>query len=198
MVTWTTPRPPLLPLRRTLAAALLVLGTAVLGCTSIDGPTADVDEWKATWADRAGRMADATSAGANKVGESFGVAVDGVKAGFEEPDPKGYGRYPKQYVATIRQHMIRWERTPEDANFQFGLPEKGFMNKGILAGGEIEWQGWLVDINVETTSFAGQKRTKTYVVRMRDGGVVEVHDAQYATALRRLEPDPAPPAKRAR
>jgi hypothetical protein len=70
------------------------------------------------------------------------------------------------------------------------------MNAGILAGGEVEWQGWLVDVEIETPTFAGQKRSKAYVVRMRDGEVEEVHDARYAHALRRVEP--ASPASRSR
>jgi hypothetical protein len=52
---------------------------------------------------------------------------------------------------------------------------------------------------VETTTFAGQKRTKSYTVRIKDGEVVEVHDAAYSSALHRMEPSAAPPpARRAR
>ena len=126
-------------------------------------------------------------------------AMRALRDGFEEPDATNFGPFPKKYVGTVKRHMLRFEGVPDDANFQFGRPERGFMNDGILAGGKIAWQGYLVDLNVETTTFAGQKRTKSYVVRMKDGEVIEVHDAAYSHALRRLEPkDAPPPAKRAR
>jgi len=171
-----------------------------VGCSSIDGPTSDVDTWKADWKDRSARMADGAVRAGDAMGESVTTAYQGVREGFEEPDVTNFGPYPKEYVGTIKRHMLRFEGVPDDANFQFGRPEKGFMNKGILAGGKIDWQGYLVDLNVEATTFAGQKRTKGYVVRMKDGEVVEVHAAAYAAALRRLEPTPgaAPPARRAR
>ncbi len=192
MVMWNTPS----SRGWTSFLAACALG---LGCTSLDGPTSDVDTWKADWKDRSARMADGAARAGEAVGESMSTAYQGVRDGFEDPDQTNFGPYPKRYVSTIKRHMLRFEGVPDDANFQFGRPEKGFMNRGILAGGKIAWQGYLVDLNVETTTFAGQTRTKGYIVRMKDGEVVEVHEAAYATGLRRLEPkDAAPPARRAR
>jgi hypothetical protein len=189
MVTWHTPRC-LLPL---LASLLLLLGA---GCTSIDGPTEDVDEWEDGWKERAVKVKDGAAAGASAVGESIGTAYKGVRDGFEEPNPNGYGPYPKGYAAAIRRHMLRFEGVPEEATFQFGKPERAWINDGILAGGEIEWQGWVVDLEIGTKSFAGQLRTRGYVVRMTDGEVEEVQDADYAGMIRRLEPrEPASAAK---
>jgi hypothetical protein len=198
MVMWNTPN---YGSRARRGLSLLLLVSALgLGCSSLDGPTADVDTWKADWKDRSARMADGAAAAGDAVGESVTTAYSGVREGFEEPDHTNFGPYPKRYVRSIKRHMLRFEGVPDDANFQFGKPQKGFMNKGILAGGKIDWQGYLIDLNVETTTFAGQKRTKSYIVRMKDGEVVEVHDAAYSAALRRLEGEAnvPPPARRAR
>ena len=65
------------------------------------------------------------------------------------------------------------------------------MNRGLFQGGGIAWQGWLIDVQVETASrFEGQARTRGYVVRMREGEVIEVHNARYSAALRRVEANP--------
>ena len=48
-------------------------------------------------------------------------------------------------------------------------------------------------MEIETKTFAGQRRTKAYVVRVSNGEVVDVQDAAYATTLRRAAP--AAPAK---
>lgn len=187
MVIWRT-------LRRLLL--LLVLGLTLQGgaaCTSIDGPTEDVKTWKSSWKHRAVAVKDGAARGAEAVGDSLGTAYRGVREGFEDPEEGRYGPYPKGFAGVIRRHMLRFEGIPEDASFRFGKPEKGYMNRGILAGGEIEWQGWLVDVEVETTTFAGQKRVKPYVVRMTDGEVEEVEDGAYAGAIQRLADD-TPPA----
>lgn len=189
MVIWRTPC-----CRWSLLAALTMLA---IGCTTIDGPTEDVDTWKSSWKERAVAVKDGAATGAVVVGESIGTAYTGIRDGFEEPAPDAWGRPPSRYAERIRKHMIRFEGVSQKASFKFGKPEKGYMNAGILEGGQIEWQGWLVDVEIGTTSFTGQKRSKAYVVRMSDGEVVEVHDAQYTAALHRLEPD-SPPAARAR
>jgi len=191
MVIWHTPS----SLPALLLASCLAVGLA--GCTSIDGPTEDVDSWKSSWKNRASAVGDGASSGAKAVGSSVATAYRGVRDGFEEPEARRFGPYPKGFAEAIRRHMIRFEKVSEEASFRFGKPEKGFMNAGILAGGKIQWQGWLVDVSVVTHSFAGQKRSKGYVVRMTDGEVEEVHDARYDDALRRLsaEQEPAAVAK---
>ena len=192
MVIWRTPR----GLKALLVAPLLLLGTQ--GCTSIDGPTEDVDSWKSSWKNRAVAVKDGAAAGAAATGRAMGTAYQGVRDGFEEPDAKAYGPYPKGFADTIRRHMLRFEGTPKEASFRFGKPEKAYMNDCILAGGGIEWQGWVVDVEVTTKTFAGQARTKSYAVRMTNGEVEEVQDADYAKAsINRLseEAQPASAAK---
>lgn len=186
MVIRRTPRCP-----STLLPVWLCLLT-LAGCTSIDGPTADVDEWKSGWKDRAVAVKDGAAAGASAVGESLGTAYEGVRSGFEEPDPEAYGPYPKGFAGRIKRHMVRFEDVPDDATFEFGRPERGYSNRGILAGGEIDWQGWLVDVEIGTTTFAGQKRTNAYVVRLTHGEIEEVLEAEYAGALRRPDSETQP------
>jgi len=169
-----------------LRAIRVALACGLLsGCTSLEGPTADVDTWKASWRDRAGAVADGAVEGAQVVGDSLGTAYEGVRDGFAEPDPDGFGTYPRDYAEIVRSHMIRFEGHPETAEFRFSRPVKSYTNEGILAGGHVDWQGYVVDVKVETETFAGQMRTKSYAVRMRDGQVVEVLDSTYAGALKR-------------
>jgi hypothetical protein len=194
MVTPRTPRR-LRAARLRAARALLACGL-LFGCTSIEGPTSDVDTWKQSWKQRAGAVADGAGRGAEAVGDSLGTAYQGVRDGFEPPKPDGYGAFPEHYAAHIKHHMQRFEGTPDDASFQFGRPVRAYTNKGILAGGQIEWQGYVVDVKIETSRF-GQKRSRDYVVRMRDGLVVEVADASYASGIARVG-DASMPAAPAR
>lgn len=190
------PRTPRVPNAPRLHATRVLLACALLvGCSSIEGPTSDVDQWKQTWKERAGAVAEGAGRGAEVVGESLGTAYRGVRSGFQEPDPNDFGPYPDDYAAAVKRHMLRFEGVNENASFRFGRPVKGYSNDGILAGGEVDWQGYIVELEVETERFGGQKRTKAYVVRIRDGEVVEVLDATYAGALKRF--DASMPAARA-
>lgn len=193
MVIWHTLRSSNAALLR---AARVVLGCALLaGCTSLEGPTANVDTWKSTWKDRASAVAGGAADGAEAVGDSLGTAYEGVREGFAEPDPEGFGAYPRGYAQIVRSHMIRFEGLSETAEFRFTRPVKSYSNKGILAGGQVDWQGYVVNAEVAAEGFAGQKRTKSYAVRMRDGEVIEVLDATYAGALKQAMP--SVPAARA-
>lgn len=177
---------------------LLAAALSLCACTSLEGPTADTDTWTAEMKQGTKKVASATTRGAVAVGDSIGTAYRGVSKGFEDPADKAYGPYPHNYVATIRKHMLRFEDVPEDASFEFGKPVRSYLNKGLLRGGDIEWQGWIVDVSIETTTAFGQPHTEEYVVRMNDGDVVEVLEKAYAGALKRVEPAPAPPVPASR
>ena len=203
MVIWRTPRrslAPVLRLRSGPVPQLLLVAALAVGCTSIEGPTSNVDTWKQGWKDRASRVAEGTAAGAEKVGDSLGTAYQGVRDGFEDPDAGRFGIYPKRYATTIKRHLIRFEDVPGDANFQFGKPERAYTNKGILAGGAVDWQGYVVDVEIQTEGFAGQVRSTGYAVRLTDGEVEEVMDARFTSAIRRpdSEPKASQPAAQAR
>jgi hypothetical protein len=181
---------------RTILA--LVAALPLCGCASVEGTTADEGAWTSDVKQGALTVASATARGAVAVGGSLGTAYRGVTTGFEDPGSSGFGPQPNDYVRTIRRHMQRFEGVPETASFSFGKPERGYLNKGLLRGGKVEWQGWVVDVAIETKSAFGQPRTDEYVVRMNDGEVVEVLEARYASALRRVDRNPpSTPAARA-
>lgn len=174
---------------------VLLLAVALLcSCTSLEGSTADTTTWTSEVKEGSKKVANATARGAEAVGDSMGTAYRGVTKGFEDPRDKAYGPYPRDYVNTIRKHMVRFEDIPEKASFRFGKPEKAYLNKGLLRGGDIEWQGWIVDLAIESTTAFGQPHTDEYVVRMNDGDVVEVVEKAYSTAIRRVSQDPVPAA----
>jgi hypothetical protein len=128
-----------------------------------------------------------TARGARAVGSSLGTAYRGVRQGFQDPaNAAAYGPYPKGYASVIRKHMLRFEGVDERASFEFGEPVRSYQNKGLFRGGEVEWQGWIVDVSIHTTGAFGQPRTEAFVVRLSHGDVVEVVEAAYAGALRRV------------
>jgi hypothetical protein len=182
---------------RTLA--LVAAALLFCACTSLEGTTADTETWTDEVKAGGRKVASATARGAEAVGDSVGTAYRGVTKGFEDPADEAYGPFPHNYVTTIRKHMLRFEDVEESASFKFGKPVRSYLNKGLLRGGDIEWQGWIVDVAIETTTAFGQPHTDEYVVRMNDGDVVEVLEARFAGALKRVERTPAPtPASRAR
>ena len=176
-------------------AALLLF----CACTSLEGTTADTDTWTSEVKEGTGKVASATARGAKAVGSSIGTAYRGVSNGFEDPGSKAYGPFPKNYVAVIRKHMIRFEEVDPSAGFEFGQPARAYLNKGLLRGGDIEWQGWIVEVSIKTITAFGQTHVDEYVVRMNDGDVVEVLEARYAGALKRVTTEHKQvPASRAR
>ncbi len=180
---------------RTLLVAAFACSS--FACASLDAPIEETESWKATWKRRATSLADGASRGAGAVGESLTVAAKGVAKGFDDPDAQAWGRYPEEYPRLIQTHLLRFEGLPVKASLRFGRPVKGYMNEGLFQGGGIAWQGYLVDVTVAIPSrFEGRQRELNYTVRMRDGEVIEVHDARYTSALQRVvdEEDPGPGA----
>ena len=68
-------------------------------------------------------------------------------------------------------------RLPEHASLRVGRPRKGYMNDGLLRGGAVAWRGYLVDVEVtrRASLFGDELRTHGYVVRLRDGEIIDVH-----------------------
>ncbi len=168
-----------------LRCALLAGWLAAAGCATYSEPALEPEAWATSVKSGAVGAAHATARGAAAAGAALGTAYQGVRGGFAEPDPKGYGRHPEGFAAAIRKHMVRFEGVPEQASFRFGRPEKGYLNEGLLAGGAVAWQGWLVEFEVvRAARFESQTKPERYVVRMRDGDVIEVLRAEYAEGLR--------------
>jgi hypothetical protein len=171
------------------------IGAAALGCATYSEPALESEHWAEDVKSQASRAADATARGAAAASEAMGTAYQGVRNGFQPPDADGYGAFPRDHAAAIRRHMQHFENVPATASFRFGRPEKGYVNKGVLAGGGVAWQGYLVEVEVlAKVLFASQTEPNRYVVRMRDGDVVEVLEADYADALRWAEREARPMA----
>ena len=184
---------------RTLA--LLIAITLLCSCSTTPESPSRLEAVKTGVKHGRQRAATATVRGAEAVGESMGTAYRGVTNGFEMPEGQSaYGPYPQDYVSAIRKHMIRFEGVSESASLQFGKPVRSYLNKGLLRGGDVDWQGWVVDLTIETKTVFGQPDIDTYVVRMKDDEVVEVLPKEHAGALRRVGGDdvlaPAPAAQR--
>lgn len=179
-VTWAT---------RTLLALLLALGT---GCTSAPGagpasePEPVAPDWRGDAAQAASQMASTTARAAGATwqaartaGDKMSVAADGLRRGFARPEPDAdYGVAPgPDYATAVRSHFRHALRFPESASFRFGHPRRGYMNEGLLQGGGVAWHGYLIDVEVTRRSslFGDAVRTQPYVVRMRDGQVIDVH-----------------------
>jgi hypothetical protein len=170
-----------------------VLAAAALGCASYSEPALEAEHWAQEVKSQTSRAAGATARGAVVAGQAMGTAYQGVRNGFQPPDPNGYGSFPRDYAAAIRRHMQHFENIPASASIRFTRPEKGYLNEGVLVGGAVSWQGYLVEVEVlEQTLFASQSEPDRYVVRMRDGDVIEVLEADYADALRWAERETQP------
>jgi hypothetical protein len=141
------------------------------------------------------KVAEATVHGAQAVRGSVDTAYRGVKNGYAEPDSTAYGPYPRDYATIIQKHMRRFEGVDETASFSFGKPVRAYLNRGLLRGGEVDWQGWVVDLEIQAKTLFGQPRAVDYVVRMKNGEVIEVIEKAHAGALTRvLEAPPSAPA----
>jgi hypothetical protein len=168
-VTWNTP-----------LALLLALGLAACSSAPSTHPDwrGDARDAAVRAAGAAGQVAGATWEAAQATGEGLQTAAHGLRRGFERPAGEvDYGRPPADTAATVRDHFERVLRVPASASYRIGRPVKGFMNEGLLQGGEVAWRGYLVDVEVTQRAalFGSATRSQAYVVRLRDGRVVDVH-----------------------
>ncbi len=162
-----------------ITLTIVLVGALLTACASTpeeDAAADRTDLGKGTL-EASKAMGRAMKDGAKAFGSGVGTAYKGMRHGFAEPDEQtSFGPYPKNYVRMVKSHMIRVERYPETSRFKIGRPQLGYMNKGILRGGGVAWSGWLVDVEVETVqSLTRHKARGTFVVRIRDGEIIEVH-----------------------
>ena len=183
---------------------LLIAASVLCSCAgaSVDDRP-EPGSWRTDVTEGTQKVATATVRGAEvtaeAVNDSARTAYRGVKNGFAPPDQDAYGASPRDYVNAIRKHMLRYEGVKKTASFQFGKPVRAYLNKGLMRGGDVEWQGWVVDVDVETKTALGQPDVDRYVVRVKDDEIVEVIEREHATALRRVSEDPLPaPASHSR
>lgn len=133
--------------------------------------------------------ATAVGKGAVAVGRGLGTAYRGVRGGYQAPEgEEDFGAFPDAYVSEIVKHFRRILDHPEDARFVFGEPTRGWMNHGILRGGGVAWRGWLVDVAVHTRDrLSGEIISHRFVVRLRDGDVIDVHRDVDSKILQRVQ-----------
>ena len=172
---------------------LLFAAFLLCSCSSPADPSPEGPTWKTQMRDSSRKVASATVQGAEVVRGSVGTAYRGVKNGYAEPEHDAFGPYPRDYVTVIQKHMRRFEGVGDTASFEFGRPVRAYLNKGLLRGGEVDWLGWVVDLEIEDKTLFGQPRAVDYVVRMKDGEVLEVIDEAHAGALTRVS-EASPPA----
>jgi hypothetical protein len=167
-------------------SALLAACFVLSACAGTPEESADPPDLGRGAIEASKSMARAVTGGAAAFGRGVGTAYGGVRQGFQEPaGDAAYGPYPKNYVDLVKKHFTRVLRYPEAANYTLGKPARGYMNQGLLRGGGVAWQGWLVDVEVQTVqSVTGHRAARSYVVRIRDGEIIEVH--QDPSLLRRL------------
>lgn len=169
-----------------LLAAAAILAAASITCASSPSKAPQIEEKPAQWGEEAKKLGGAAVRGGKAVGNSLGDAYKGVTSGFDDPDEDAFGRYPTHYAERIRKHFERFLDMPRNASYELSQPQKGHVNKGILLGGGVEWQGYLVDVDIALDSaLPGGDRVLHYVVRMRDGEVIDVHDEHSVGVLRR-------------
>ena len=113
-------------------------------------------------------MATATVRSAEAVGESVGTAFRGVTNGFEDTfrDRDRLPDAPRDYVNAIHNTWCASRASRRRPSFQFGKPVRSYQNKGLLRGGDIDWQGWVVDVAIPRIR-SGKPHVDEYVVRTR-------------------------------
>lgn len=125
-----------------------------------------------------------------KVAKGTGQAVKKVRLKYQEPGPKAdYGAPPKHAVRAVKRHFAKVLRYPESAGYRFGEISRGYMNDGLARGGEVVWYGYLLEVRVESKRWlAKNPEREDFVVRFRDGEVVDVHRGREPALLHRSRP----------
>ena len=116
---------------------------------------------------------------------SLGTSALGC-AKFDTPRHDAqFGRPPADYGPAVKQYMLSHLDFPDDARIRIGKPRRAYMNEGAWLGGKILWVGYLVDVHVQSVQ-KGFRRSEDYVIRMRDGEIVEVHSANNLPVLHEM------------
>ena len=75
---------------------------------------------------------------------------------FQVPkDGSDFGSYPTKYQDLVREYMSNRLKDPDSAKYRFSTPVKAYRNTGSLYGGDVIWQGYLVDFSVNAKNSYG-------------------------------------------
>lgn len=78
---------------------------------------------------------------------------------------------PKDYKNTIK---IYFSIDFANAVFSFSKPIKGYRRKGLAYGGEIVWEGWMVEVNITKKSRTGRLYiTQPYLFFFKENQVID-------------------------
>lgn len=168
-------------LPRCLRSFVATLAIGLCACASVpeEEEPNPADQSFGEWtSETLGTMGRAVRDGAGAVGRGAGTAYTGLSKGYRAPSSEAdFGSFPADYVEVVKKHFVRIRRVSKEAGFSFGAPRRGYVNRGLLQGGGIAWRGYVVDVEVTTRrGISRQRATLPYVVRLRDGEVVEVHE----------------------
>ena len=96
-------------------------------------------------------------------------------ANYETPRANAnFGPLPKNYDNALKRYFQTQLEYAAESRFEIGPPRRAFMNDGWVMGGDITWLGYLVDVKVQSVQ-KGFRRSESYIVRIRDNSIVDVH-----------------------
>ena len=85
-----------------------------------------------------------------------------------------YGAKPQHYQTAIKNYFSTKLTRGEEGKYKFGEPKRGYMQKGLAYGGDLDWKGWLVETSVATPSRTGRYLTpRPYMVLFKGEQIVE-------------------------
>jgi len=85
-----------------------------------------------------------------------------------------YGYPPQSYQNKIKNYFSNKIKRADRANYVFSKPQKAYKRKGLAYGGDVDWKGWLVDVDVSIPSRTGRmQKSKPYMVLFKDSVIVE-------------------------
>lgn len=115
------------------------------------------------------------------------LSLQGCASMFKQPPLEAdFGTPPVHYEETIKAHFDNVLIDPESARYQFSTPIKAYGNKGLVWGGGVSWQGWLVDVYVNAKNrYGGYTGRKLYAVAFKGEQIYRVIEGGEHTLLHR-------------
>lgn len=114
----------------------------------------------------------------------------GCAGQFKSPHPSAdYGLPPKNYEAAIRAHFDQVLKDPESVRFRFNSPpRRAYVNAGLIYGGDVQWLGYMMDIEVNAkNSYGGYVGFKPYMVFFDGESVRRVIDGSSHPLVHRID-----------
>ncbi|TQV61994.1 MAG: hypothetical protein FNT15_08210 [Sulfurovum sp.] len=81
--------------------------------------------------------------------------------------PSNFASTPKDYKHSIQNYFAL--KAPTKKVYDFKEPIKAYKREGFAYGGNVSWQGWLVDVKVNENNIA-----KPYMILFKNEQIVDV------------------------